>query len=784
MAINPSSPRIGGRAHDIYVSLKARKLKKSQILSIIITLLENIDYQLRKYSKFRSCNLDLATVALQVSQLLIADVHSGDDKSGLVDEIKLTLRSKEVQVLSACQSQDTPGGDLILSRFEKLNSNKLKRVDALADSIESSTLNLLLQKQPDSVLVIDCRSHEEYIKVRLKHRSVINVPISSLQGLPENLASSSGGRILDANSLGSSVFNPESQFDTIVIYDLNYGVDLAAKNLHLLLDHNSNLAGLPANNPFSILIEALMSNHGHKLKNFPLYLVGGLNEWYRNFGSDALDFGYTSENVRSPDSNGHNVTLGRISSNNIYLRSFGEYFASGEIGGHEIIAVKHLKERGSAMEIPTPSRSSSTVSKEISTESSASFLGKGVKDDDKKQVYCEPESQILTGLDNLGNLCYMNCVVQCLSASEPLTKFLLRSRTCDGSSEAEFKKHINKGNVLGTNGIVTMALVDLLKSMEKHCNSHFAPRRFKTIIGENSPSRQFANFDQQDCIEFLNFILDGLHEDLNQRDSLSPADKKAVSELSIEQERAREHLPIRLAATIEWERYLKLNFSVIVDYFQGQYCSQLKCLECGNTSTSFNAFTTLSLPIPEIQHLHKLSTDLMSCLRSFTKTEQLDRENRWFCPSCRKHCDLTKKITVTRLPRILVIHLKRFSILPSGHFSKLDTLVNYPVEEIMDLTEFWPPIGTPISNDSTMDVMKEKSYLQEFPERMQIPPFKYKLYGVINHFGNLTTGHYTSYIRNASASTKWYYFDDAKFHMRKASEVLNKNAYCLFFWRE
>lgn len=783
MATNSSNPRISSNAREIYATLNTRKLKKSQVLSVIITLLENIDYQLRKYSKFRSCDLDLASVALRLSQLLIADISSGDDKSGLVNDIKLTLRSKELQVQSASQSQDTSGVDPILSRFEKLNTTNTKRVDALADSIDSKTLHLLLQKNPESVLVIDCRSHEEFIKVRLKHRSIVNLPINSLEGLLKEPTSSGNRGILrfleGEKSLKRGDSVPESQIKSIVIYDLNYGVDLAAENLDLMLDRNSNLVGLPANNPFGILIEALISNSGLYLENFPLYLVGGLNEWYRSFGSDALEFGYPSDIARNADSNGPNGSLGRITSNNIYLRSFGEYFAPGEISGHEMTAVKRSKEQRSVLEIPTPDRASLIDSRELPT---ASF-GDGVKDEQKK-VYRQLEKQILTGLDNLGNLCYMNCVVQCLSASDPLTKFLLHSRTRDGSSDSGFKKHINKANVLGTNGLVTMALVDLLKSMEKHCNSHFAPRRFKKIIGENSPSRQFANFDQQDCIEFLNFILDGLHEDLNQKDALSPADKKAVSELSNEQERARELLPMRLAATIEWERYLKLNFSVIVDYFQGQYCSQLKCLICGNTSTSFNAFTTLSLPIPEIQHLNKLSVGLMSCLRSFTKTELLERDNRWFCSSCRKHCDLTKKITVTRLPRILIIHLKRFSILLSGQFSKLDTLVDYPVEESMDLTEFWPPIGTPISNDSTMDVAKEKEYLKAFPERMQIPPFKYKLFGVINHFGNLTTGHYTSYVRNGSDSAKWYYFDDAKFHERKSSEVMNKNAYCLFFRRQ
>ena len=107
-----------------------------------------------------------------------------------------------------------------------------------------------------------------------------------------------------------------------------------------------------------------------------------------------------------------------------------------------------------------------------------------------------------------------------------------------------------------------------------------------------------------------------------------------ITELTPEQEKNREILPVRLASTIEWERYLKLNFSIIVDYFQGQYLSQLKCLECGFTSTTYNAFSILSLPIPEkLNKLMKVSLD--ECLQEFVTTELLDDNNKWYCPNCK-----------------------------------------------------------------------------------------------------------------------------------------------------
>lgn len=401
--------------------------------------------------------------------------------------------------------------------------------------------------------------------------------------------------------------------------------------------------------------------------------------------------------------------------------------------------------------------------------------------------------QYTTGLTNLGNSCYMNCVLQCLAATPELTRFFFPTFPLTSSSPAiqqSYRQHINVNNKLGTKGILTTNFVNLLMNMFGNTGGYFTPLHFKKVIGSLSPGQQFANFDQQDCIEFLTFLLDSLHEDLNQMVISNPKEKQAIMELTPEQEKTREYLPVRLASTIEWERYLKLNFSIIVDYFQGQYLSQLKCLECGLTSTTYNAFLILSLPIPE-----KLNTSsdvtLDDCLQEFVQTELLDEQNKWHCPRCKKFTRLTKKITITRLPQVLIIHFKRFKLSPTGYFSKMDTFIKYPVNDILDLTSYWPDVGTvvnPAGNKSElMPKEKEAQILSTLPTRNQVPPFRYKLYAVANHYGNLTTGHYTSYVYKGSDKKKtrnWCYFDDSKvtFNHRE-SQVLNRNAYCLFYQR-
>lgn len=52
---------------------------------------------------------------------------------------------------------------------------------------------------------------------------------------------------------------------------------------------------------------------------------------------------------------------------------------------------------------------------------------------------------------------------------------------------------------------------------------------------------------------------------------------------------------------------------------------------------------------------------LYNCLNLFTEKEKLGREDAWYCPECKDFVQATKKFDLWKLPRVLVIHLKRFS---------------------------------------------------------------------------------------------------------------------------
>ncbi|KAL9545985.1 hypothetical protein MBANPS3_006878 [Mucor bainieri] len=350
-----------------------------------------------------------------------------------------------------------------------------------------------------------------------------------------------------------------------------------------------------------------------------------------------------------------------------------------------------------------------------------------------------------TGLKNLGNTCYMNSIVQCLSGTVPLARYL---------TSGVYRQHINRASKKGTGGELVEAFAVLVRSMWSENYKFISPMTFRETVMRYSPL--FRNSDQQDSQEFMVFLLDALHEDLNTHSSSSSSSKT----LPMLGDAEFEKLPDWQASALAWDRYVATHSSIIVSLFQGQYRSRLICNTCKHTSTTYNTFMSLSLPIPS-KKLRLSSVTLYQCLDYFVKEETLDKDDAWRCPKCDKKRRATKQLTLTRLPDVLLLHLKRFST--DGHFrNKLDATVRCATRGL-DLSGYVPMAMTPSPPQDR-------------------PSFVYDLYAVSNHYGSINGGHYTACVRDGY-SDKWHYFDDSKMYLVEESKVVTKAAYNLFYVR-
>ncbi|KAJ1400030.1 Ubiquitin specific protease, conserved site [Sesbania bispinosa] len=181
----------------------------------------------------------------------------------------------------------------------------------------------------------------------------------------------------------------------------------------------------------------------------------------------------------------------------------------------------------------------------------------------------------LTGLQNLGNTCFMNSALQCLAHTPKLVDYFLE----------DYGRELNHDNPLGMNGEIALAFGDLLRKLWAPGASPVAPRMFKSKLARFAP--QFSGFNQHDSQELLAFLLDGLHEDLN-RVKCKPYTEVKDGDGRPDGEVADEY----------WHNHLARNDSVIVDVCQGQYKSTLVCPVCRKVSVTFDPFMYLSLPLP------------------------------------------------------------------------------------------------------------------------------------------------------------------------------------------
>lgn len=333
----------------------------------------------------------------------------------------------------------------------------------------------------------------------------------------------------------------------------------------------------------------------------------------------------------------------------------------------------------------------------------------------------------LVGLRNIGNTCFMNSIIQCLSNIRCLLEYIIKE---DYLSDINTTLSTMKGELIKAFGSL---LSDLWRD---GATGPVNTGPFKAQIQRFAPV--FTGYAQHDAQEFLRKLLEGLHEDVNR---VTQRPKPNIHEID-------QDLDDREKAIEAWKRYLRYDDSKIVDMFVGQLKSCLQCSVCGHKSNTFDPFWDLSLPIPS-KAIGQVR--LSNCLDLFTKEEVLDGDEKPKCSKCNERRKMTKSFYIQKFPKVLVLHLKRFS--PHERWrGKLGYIVDFPLDNL-DLSNY--AACTTIST-------------------------RYRLISVVNHSGTSLSGHYTAYCKHPYLNT-WHEYNDSRVSSTRQNRICSAEAYVLFY---
>ncbi|KAF0743822.1 hypothetical protein Ae201684P_004139 [Aphanomyces euteiches] len=323
----------------------------------------------------------------------------------------------------------------------------------------------------------------------------------------------------------------------------------------------------------------------------------------------------------------------------------------------------------------------------------------GISGISRQELHGFPPDEKFFGLENFGNTCYCNSILQVLYFCAPFRAHLIEYYQSKGLQK---KKLDLKDRTL----LDCMAELFHKISQQKKTTGYVTPKSFVAKL--QSENEMFRGPMHQDAHEFLNYVLNqicDLVEAEHKKDSSSSPPSSPTSPSSSSRS------PFKT-----W----------VHEIFEGVLTNETKCLECNTVTHRDEAFLDLSIEIEP-------NTSLFYCLKKFGITETLAGDEKFFCDKCRSLQNAEKRMHLKRIPHVLALHLKRFKYMEKTQsFAKLFHRIVFSAEL---------KLPTLITECASIDSTK-----------------LYELFAVVIHIGNgMDYGHYVCLIQ---CHDQWLLFDD------------------------
>jgi len=425
----------------------------------------------------------------------------------------------------------------------------------------------------------------------------------------------------------------------------------------------------------------------------------------------------------------------------------------------------------------------------------------------KRRKVSELSTIGLRGLINLGNTCFMNCILQALIHTPLLRDYFLAD------------KHVCKRTEVSRQCLVC-EMSRLFQEFYSGVRTPHIPYRLLHLVWTHA--RHLAGYEQQDAHEFFIAALDVLHRhSIAVRDSTSAESTSSSNSSSSSSQQA--------AAEKQTSENPNKCDCIIDRIFTGGLQSDVTCTECDNISTTVDPFWDISLDLtsdrnviastansnsnnnksaansnsnnnnndnggvdgggggpisfsqqtanggslPTVAAAAETKT-LGDCLHRFTRAEHLGSSAKIKCSKCHSYQESTKQLTMKTLPLVACFHLKRFEHSTRFH-KKISNHISFP--EDLDMT----PFLSGCRSDDDPGAAAANASSSSMPH-LNSSKNRYSLYAVVNHLGTLDSGHYTCFIRQHK--DQWFKCDDHLITKATSSTVLQSEGYLLFYHKK